>query len=633
VPPKYEIFGKYILLDKVAMGGMAEVYRAKAPGAQGIGKILAIKRILPQFSNNSEFIEMFKTEAQIAINLTQANIAQIYEFGQEKEQFFLLMEYIDGRNLRQILSRCTKLQKALTIEQCVFVINQVAAGLDYAHRCLDKNSGSVLNIIHRDMSPQNIMVSFEGEVKIVDFGIAKAESKIEVTRAGTLKGKFGYMSPEQAEGADLDARTDIFSTGIVLWELLTGERLFVANNEVNTIRKIKECQIPAIRKINPNIHEELERITMKALAKDRNLRYQTSGELHRDLSHFLYRVNPEFTAHDLAVSLKTFFKEDILEDRKKLIEFSKVNPSKFQPAADHTGSSIQTMTEPNTTGKNTKTEKSRSSGFPTKINEIKLEKNTKALEIQAPNQHRQTAVTFHGTQSHQQFNNPYASSRNSGTLIGQRPVAAKNRKWITPVLLMVMLVTAGFLLFHNANRIVSFTSHFIKQVSEKGSALLSSTASQSQNTGVDIPPTPIKAHVMVHSIPAGATINVDGQDFGTTPAEILVDMNKKVSLSLRRDGYIPYSKQLVATISPEDFTATLQKAIVGYLNIDVRPTTATIFINGEKLGERTPISRYPVPAGKSLVIKAVNPYLNTHDEQNVNVKQDTVKDVTLFLHK
>ena len=168
------------------------------------------------------------------------------------------------------------------------------------------------------------MVSFEGEVKIVDFGIAKAESKIEVTRVGTLKGKFGYMSPEQADGLDLDARTDIFSTGIVLWELLSGERLFVANNEVNTVRKIKECQIPSLRKINPHIHEELERITMKALAKDRNLRYQTSAELHRDLSRFLYRVNPEFTAHDLSVAVKTLFKEDILTDRKKSIEYSKV---------------------------------------------------------------------------------------------------------------------------------------------------------------------------------------------------------------------------------------------------------------------------------------------------------------------
>src|SRR5580700_1504798 len=247
---------------------MAEVYRAKAPGAEGIGKILAIKRILPQYSSNSEFIEMFKTEAKIAINLTQANIGQIYEFGVEKDQFFLLMEFIDGRNLRQVLSRCTKVQKALTIEQCVFIISQVANGLDYAHRCIDKNTGGPLNIIHRDMSPQNIMVSFEGEVKIVDFGIAKAESKIEVTRAGTLKGKFGYMSPEQAEGQPVDLRTDIFSLGIVLWELLANDRLFVANNEINTLRKIRDCQVPSLRKINPNIHAELERITMKALTKD-----------------------------------------------------------------------------------------------------------------------------------------------------------------------------------------------------------------------------------------------------------------------------------------------------------------------------------------------------------------------------
>src|SRR3984957_18113740 len=340
---KYEYFGKFVLLYKVAAGGMAEVYRAKAPGAEGIGKILAIKRILPQYTSNSEFIEMFKSEAKIAINLTQGNIAQIYEFGEEKNQFFLLMEYIDGRNLRQVLSRCAKLQKALTIEQCVFIIGQVASGLDYAHRCMDKNTGGPLNIIHRDMSPQNIMLSFEGEVKIIDFGIAKAESKIENTRAGTLKGKFGYMSPEQAEGLDLDARSDIFSAGIVLWELLSGERLFIANNEVNTIRKIKECQIPSLRKINPNIHEELERISFKALAKDRNLRYQTAAELHRDLSRFLYKVNPEFTPHDLALTVKTLFKDDILEDRKKSLEFAKIKTPDRATREELAGTATETL--------------------------------------------------------------------------------------------------------------------------------------------------------------------------------------------------------------------------------------------------------------------------------------------------
>lgn len=321
----YEHFGKYILLEKLATGGMAEVFLARGSGAGGIGKFFAIKRILPQYADSPEFIEMFKDEAKIAINLNHSNIVSIHEFGVEKGQFFLVMDYVEGRNLRQILNKMKKTGAQFTIEQIVFIIKEVGAGLDHAHRCIDGTTGKPLNITHRDMSPQNVMVSFEGEVKIVDFGIAKAESQIESTRAGTLKGKFGYMSPEQAEGQPVDLRTDIFSLGIVLWELLAHDRLFVANNEINTLRKIRDCQIPSLRKINPNIHTELERIVQKALARDRNLRYQTGAALHRDLNRFLNRQFPDFSAQDFSVFVKNVFADEILALRKRLVEYAKVN--------------------------------------------------------------------------------------------------------------------------------------------------------------------------------------------------------------------------------------------------------------------------------------------------------------------
>lgn len=320
----FETFGKYILLEKIATGGMAEVYLGKNQGANGIAKFLAIKRILPQFSENTEFIDMFKDEAKIAVNLSHSNIVSIYEFGVEKDQFFLVMDYVEGRNLRQILNKMKKSNVTFSIEQVLYIIKEVAAGLDHAHRCLDGTTGKPLNIIHRDMSPQNIMISFESEVKIVDFGIAKAETQLETTRAGTLKGKFGYMSPEQAEGQQVDLRTDIFSLGIVLWELLANDRLFVANNEINTLRKIRDCQVPSLRKINPNIPPELERIVSKSLAKDRNLRYQTAAAFHRELSRFLNRQYPDFSTHDFSVFTKTLFSNEILESRKKQIEYAKI---------------------------------------------------------------------------------------------------------------------------------------------------------------------------------------------------------------------------------------------------------------------------------------------------------------------
>lgn len=321
----FESFGKYVLLEKLATGGMAEVFLARGTGAGGIGKFFAIKRILPQYADSPEFIDMFKDEAKIAINLNHSNIVSIHEFGVEKGQFFLVMDYVEGRNLRQILNKMKKTGLQFSIDQIVYMIKEVAAGLDHAHRCLDGSTGKPLNITHRDMSPQNVMVSFEGEVKIVDFGIAKAESQLETTRAGTLKGKFGYMSPEQAEGQPVDLRTDIFSLGIVLWELLANDRLFVANNEINTLRKIRDCQIPSLRKINPNIHTELERIVQKGLARDRNLRYQTGAALHRDLNRFLNRQFPDFSPQDFAVFIKSVFADEILSLRKRLVDYTKVN--------------------------------------------------------------------------------------------------------------------------------------------------------------------------------------------------------------------------------------------------------------------------------------------------------------------
>ena len=307
------------------MGGMAEIYLSRSMATTGVSKFFAIKRILPQFSEQIEFIDMFKDEAKIAVNLSHANIVSIYEFGIEKQQFYLVMDYVEGRNLRQILNKMKKSGVSFSIEQVIFIIKEVAAGLDAAHRCIDAQTGKPLNIIHRDMSPQNVMVSFEGEVKVVDFGIAKAETQIETTRAGTLKGKFGYMSPEQAEGQSIDLRTDIFALGIVFWELLANDRLFVANNEVNTLRKIRDCVVPSLRKINPNIPQELERIVGKALAKDRNLRYQTGAAFQRDLSKFLNRQFPDFSPHDFSVFVKTLFAGEILESRKKQIEYARVD--------------------------------------------------------------------------------------------------------------------------------------------------------------------------------------------------------------------------------------------------------------------------------------------------------------------
>jgi serine/threonine-protein kinase len=215
--------GKYLLLERLATGGMAEVYRAKSTGASGFEKHLAIKRILPDHLEDDTFRRMFETEARIGSSLQHSNIVQILDFVKFGETFLLVMEFVNGKNLRQVVNKLKKLQYSLPIECTLFIINETCKGLDYAHSKKDDFTGQPQNIIHRDMSPQNIMLSYDGSVKIVDFGIANWKDKLEQTKSGVIKGKFGYMSPEQAAGEPITHLTDLFSTGIIFWELVSNQ--------------------------------------------------------------------------------------------------------------------------------------------------------------------------------------------------------------------------------------------------------------------------------------------------------------------------------------------------------------------------------------------------------------------------
>ena len=301
-------FGKFLLLDKIATGGMAEIFMAQTVGPGGFEKIVALKRILPNLSSNQEFISMFIDEAKVTSQLTHGNIVQIYEFGEIDQNYYLSMEFVDGKNLRQILARAEEIKRILPLEHVVYIVNKICEGLDYAHRFRDKREREALQIVHRDISPQNILLSYEGEVKLIDFGIAKTRSQDGKTKSGVLKGKFGYMSPEQASGTPIDQRTDIFSTGIILFEMLTHQRLFASNNDLATLKKIQEAKIPAPSLFNPDIPFELEEIVLKALSKDPNKRYQTAHQFHRDLSKFLHTLNPDFTSSHVASFVRSLFK-------------------------------------------------------------------------------------------------------------------------------------------------------------------------------------------------------------------------------------------------------------------------------------------------------------------------------------
>ena len=310
-----EKFGQYILLDKVGSGGMAELFKAKKVGIEGFERVLAIKRILPHLSSDEEFIDMFIAEAKLVALLSHKNITQVYDFGKIGQNYFIAMEYIRGKDLRGLLKRCNEKNIKFPITLAVFIAKEVASGLSYAHRQKDSMEKS-LNIIHRDVSPQNILISYDGDVKVVDFGIAKAGSQSRTT-TGVLKGKLSYMSPEQAWGKTIDHRSDIFAIGIVLYEMLTGERLFKGDSEINTLEKVRAAQIdPLPSSINAGLPAELEAKLLKALAREVTERYQNASDLEADLGNILF----ELLRADPALSLKQFmhslFKAEIEAEHK-----------------------------------------------------------------------------------------------------------------------------------------------------------------------------------------------------------------------------------------------------------------------------------------------------------------------------
>ena len=243
-PPTFqpELFGKYFLIDRVATGGMAEIFKAKTYSTAGFEKLQVIKRILAHLSDNEDFVSMFIDEAKISVSLQHANLVQIYDFGKIRDNYYIAMELVEGKDVKQILRKLAQKRKLLPEEFAIFIAHEVCKGLDYAHKKTNLQ-GEPLGIIHRDMSPSNVLVSYSGEVKIADFGIAKAEMSTYNTKDGVLKGKFEYMSPEQARGEDVTQQSDIFSVGIILYEMLTGRRLFKTENEIKTLEKIKAVSI------------------------------------------------------------------------------------------------------------------------------------------------------------------------------------------------------------------------------------------------------------------------------------------------------------------------------------------------------------------------------------------------------
>lgn len=340
-------FGRYTLLRKLATGGMAEVFLANVDGPMGFQKKCVVKRILPHFSDDPQFVQMFLGEARLAAELNHPNLVQIFDFGEVDGQYFIAMEYIEGPNLRVLNRELRMAHGPIPLPLAARIITLAAEGLQFAHDLKDEH-GQIINLVHRDISPDNILVSRQGAVKVVDFGIAKAANQPHLTRSGMIKGKLAYMPPEQLAREPLDRRADLYALGVVLYELVCGEMPFDATSEVSIIQAIMGHEpLQRVRERRPDVPDALDGIIAKCLAKDPNERYPSCRELQQDLERFIQQSGTVIAVSDLAALVEQVFKSNFVPTTPNpMPDSASLDPTAQRPAVRPSAPTAQAEAQP-----------------------------------------------------------------------------------------------------------------------------------------------------------------------------------------------------------------------------------------------------------------------------------------------
>jgi serine/threonine protein kinase len=290
---------RYRVIDRLEAGGMAEVFRGEAVSVQGFKKQVAIKRVLPHLAQNKSFIRMFLDEARLGARLNHANIVTVFDIGAADNTYFIVMEFVDGANLKTVLDCLKKTGARPGLKEMLYIGLEICKGLSHAHTLRDE-SGTPLHIVHRDISPPNILITRGGEVKVTDFGLAKATTQLEKTDPGVVKGKFSYLSPEAAMGKEVDARADVFAVGILVWEALAGRRLFLGESDYETVKKVQRAEVPSLRSFHKDVDDELDALLKKAMARDRDERFGSAQELGDAIADYLFHHRLKVTSYDIA---------------------------------------------------------------------------------------------------------------------------------------------------------------------------------------------------------------------------------------------------------------------------------------------------------------------------------------------
>ena len=307
-----EKLGRYELIERIGVGGMAEVFQARQRGAAGFERSVAIKRILPEIATDPEIVTMLVEEAKLAVQLSHPSIAQVYDLDEDGGAYFIAMEYVDGRSVEALLARYARSGRRLPIPAVCFILTRVADALHHAHFA-ENSSGRPLGVIHRDVSPQNILLSFGGDVKVIDFGLAKASDRLSQTKQGIVKGKLAYLSPEQAHGRPVDRRTDVFALGICAWEMLTAKRAFKRDTDRDTVLAVRAGRLERIA-AHVEVPAALDLVVMRALSKNRDKRYRTALEFSENLGRFIRTANQRFDRGDLRALMREAFPERFADE-------------------------------------------------------------------------------------------------------------------------------------------------------------------------------------------------------------------------------------------------------------------------------------------------------------------------------
>lgn len=648
---KFQRFGKYLILDHLVDGGMAKICRARYLGEQA-NKMVAVKMVQPQFSNDEAFVRMFQDELNITFGMLHPNIMQVYDYGKTNGQLYTAMEYIHGANLKQYLDRLKERKVVFPVEISCYIISQVCLGLHYAHTFTDKLTGKPYNIVHRDISPHNIMLTYDGAVKVIDFGIAKANTNSEATQAGTIKGKLSYLAPEYLDGLELDARYDEFAVGITLWELLCSRKLFQANNDLAVLKQIQACKIIPPSEINPSVPKELDAIVMKALSKDRSHRYENLDQMNRALVRFLYSTYPDFNASDLKTFADDLFKGEIGKDREKFVEYGKIDIQSY----------ITDMKdEESRTGKISKKDgvikagaKESQEGPREKIRELDLaidepvegkielqtikektqtKKLNKTLMQQAPAKASGTKVakaTPGGTSVSLKVSKDKTSS--SRVMSKKELMEESEKSSSTPVMAMVLTATLAAFAYFQADTVEGIIGFNLKHAihgKDSGRQISSvpNAGKHRPKTEQTDPAEQGTGNIILGGVDISMEVQVNGAKTDYMGKPLKVDLNQEITVTVKKAGYLPFVTKLTLTKDNNSQVINvpdLERARVGLLTTSMNYTAGSKLIyeeQGVEVERDLPFKDVQIPEG-TYQARVVNPILGTEKKVEFIIEEN-----------